>query len=205
MPGEGSITWPAAGRLYSEYETTDRELLVVTQETATFAGGCFWCTEAIFVRLKGVESVTPGYTGGALANPTYEQVCSGRTGHAEAVQIVFDSEVISYEQLLQVFFELHDPTTLNRQGADVGTQYRSAVFYHDDGQKETAERFKAEVESSGHYRDKVVTEIAPYSEFYAAEAYHKDFYERNPTYPYCNVVIDPKITKLYKSFSEMTA
>jgi peptide-methionine (S)-S-oxide reductase len=176
----------------------------VTQETATFAGGCFWCTEAVFRRLKGVETVMPGYTGGELANPTYEQVCSGRTGHAEAVQIVFDNEVISYEQLLEVFFELHDPTTLNRQGADVGTQYRSAIFYHDDAQKEKAERVKAEVDQSGHYQNKLVTEIAPYTEYYAAEEYHKDFYERNPTYPYCNVVIDPKITKLYKSFSEMT-
>jgi len=174
-------------------------------ETATFAGGCFWCTEAVFLRLKGVESVTPGYTGGALPDPTYEQVCSGRTGHAEAVQIVFDPEVISFEQLLDVFFELHDPTTLNRQGADAGTQYRSAVFYHDEAQKETVERVKAAVDASGHYRDKVVTEIAPLTEFYAAEAYHQDFYERNQTYPYCRVVIDPKIQKLYKSFSEITA
>jgi peptide-methionine (S)-S-oxide reductase len=174
-------------------------------ETATFAGGCFWCTEAIFRRLKGVEAVMPGYTGGSISNPTYEQVCSGRTGHAEAVQIVFDPAVMSYQQLLEVFFELHDPTTLNRQGADAGTQYRSAVFYHNDVQQETAERVKAEVEQSGHYRDRLVTEITPSTEFYPAEAYHKDFYERNQTYPYCNVVIDPKITKLYKSFGEIAS
>ena len=174
-------------------------------ETATFAGGCFWCTEAVFERLKGVESVTSGYTGGELANPTYEQVCSGRTGHAEAVQIVFDPAVLSYETLLNVFFELHDPTTLNRQGADAGTQYRSAVFYQDEAQKQTAERVKAEVDASGHYSDKLVTEIAPLTEFYAAETYHQDFYNRNETYPYCQVVIDPKITKLYKNFGELTA
>ncbi|MPZ49211.1 MAG: peptide-methionine (S)-S-oxide reductase MsrA [Dehalococcoidia bacterium] len=174
-------------------------------ETATFAGGCFWCTEAVFQRLKGVESVMPGYTGGAIANPTYDQVCSGRTGHAEAVQVTFDPAVISYETLLNVFFQLHDPTTLNRQGADAGTQYRSAVFYHDEAQKETAERVKAEVDASGHYSDKLVTEISPLTDFYPAEAYHQDFYQRNQTYPYCQVVIDPKITKLYKTFSELTA
>ena len=174
-------------------------------ETATVAGGCFWCTEAFFKRLRGVASVTSGYTGGDVANPSYEQVCSGRTGHAEAVQVEFDPEVISFEQLLEVFFELHDPTTLNRQGADVGTQYRSAVFYHDEEQRETAERVIKAVDASGKHRDKIVTEIAPLSEFYAAEDYHQDFYDRNQGYPYCQVVIDPKITKLYKSFTPLTA
>ena len=171
--------------------------------TATFAGGCFWCTEAVFDRLKGVTDVKPGYIGGNLPNPTYEAVCTGRTGHAEAIQINFDPDVISYEQLLDVFFHLHDPTTLNRQGADVGTQYRSAVFYHDDEQRAAAERAKAEVEASGAYRDKVVTEIVPASDFYEAEDYHLDFYERNQTYPYCQAVIDPKIQKLLKSYSEI--
>jgi peptide-methionine (S)-S-oxide reductase len=174
-------------------------------ETATFAGGCFWCTEAVFQRLRGVQSVTPGYTGGAKLNPTYEEVCTGYTGHAEAVQVVFDAEVISYEQLLEVFFHLHDPTTLNRQGADIGTQYRSAVFYHDEAQRETAERVKRDVDASGAYDDKIVTEITPAGEFYPAEDYHLDFYERNRTYPYCRAVIDPKITKLFKSYSEMLA
>ena len=174
-------------------------------EAATFAGGCFWCTEAVFRRLKGVQSVTPGYSGGDVPNPTYEHVCSGRTGHAEAVQIVFEPNVISYEQLLDVFFHLHDPTTLNRQGADVGTQYRSAIFYHNEQQKETAERARDEIERSGAYKDRVVTEIRPYSEFYAAEDYHQEFYERNQSYPYCRAVIDPKIEKLYKSYSEIAS
>jgi peptide-methionine (S)-S-oxide reductase len=174
-------------------------------ETATFAGGCFWCTEAVFLKLRGVESVVSGYTGGAKPNPTYDEVCSGRTGHAEAIQIKFDPSVISYEQLLQVFFELHDPTTLNSQGPDHGTQYRSAIFFEDEAQKETAERVRDEVNKSGMYRNPVVTEITPASEFYAAEEYHQDFYERNREYDYCRVMIDPKITKLYKNFSELTA
>jgi peptide-methionine (S)-S-oxide reductase len=173
--------------------------------TATFAGGCFWCTEAVFDRLKGVSEVKPGYIGGNLPNPTYEAVCSGRTGHAEAIQVSFDPDVISYEQLLDVFFHLHDPTTLNRQGADVGTQYRSAIFYHDDEQREVAEKAKAEVDASGAYRDKVVTEIVPASDFYEAEDYHRDFYERNRTYPYCQAVIDPKVQKLFRSYSEILA
>ena len=174
-------------------------------ETATFAGGCFWCTEAVFLKLRGVESVVSGYTGGAKPNPTYEEVCSGRTGHAEAIQVNFDPSVISYEQLLKVFFELHDPTTLNRQGVDQGTQYRSAIFYHDEAQKETAERVKDEAGRSGMYPDPIVTEITSAAEFYPAEDYHQDFYERNREYGYCRVVIDPKITKLYKNFSELTA
>ena len=171
--------------------------------TATFAGGCFWCTEAVFQRLKGVSDVKPGYIGGNLPNPTYEAVCSGRTGHAEAIQLSFDPDVISYEQLLEVFFHLHDPTTLNRQGGDAGTQYRSAVFYHNDEQRDMAERVKAEVEAAGVYRDKLVTEIVPAGEFYEAEDYHLDFYRRNQTYPYCQAVIDPKMQKLFKSYSEM--
>jgi peptide-methionine (S)-S-oxide reductase len=172
--------------------------------TATFANGCFWCTEAVFQRLKGVESVTSGYTGGSVPNPTYDQVCTGRTGHAEAIQVSFDPDVISYEQLLQVFFQTHDPTTLNRQGADVGTQYRSAIYYHDEEQRRTAERVRDETGASGLYQDPIVTEITPAGEFYPAEAYHDDFYSRNRDYPYCRVVIDPKIQKLYKSFSEIT-
>jgi peptide-methionine (S)-S-oxide reductase len=171
-------------------------------ETATVAGGCFWCTEAVFKRLKGVESVVPGYTGGARPNPTYEEVCSGRTGHAEAVQVHFDPAVISYEDLLHVFFKLHDPTTLNRQGNDVGTQYRSAVFYHDDAQRETAERVVREVNDSKLYDDPVVTELSPFTEYYPAEDYHLDFYDSNRSYPYCRVIIDPKIQKLYKEFAE---
>ena len=169
---------------------------------ATVAGGCFWCTEAVFKRLRGVNAVLSGYTGGTVANPTYEQVCSGRTGHAEAVQIDFDPSEISYEDLLHVFFKLHDPTTLNRQGGDVGTQYRSAVFYHDEEQREIAERVKREVDASKMYDDPVVTEITPAGEYYPAEDYHLDFYDQNRSYPYCRVIIDPKVEKLYKEFGE---
>ena len=171
---------------------------------ATLANGCFWCTEAVMRRLKGVESVVSGYTGGRVPNPSYEDVCTGQTGHAEAVQISFDPEVVSFETLLNVFFETHDPTTLNRQGADVGTQYRSAIFYHDEAQKETAERVVRELDSSKHYQDPVVTEITPFDVFYPAEDYHTGFYERNRTYPYCRVIIDPKVQKLYKEFAPIS-
>jgi peptide-methionine (S)-S-oxide reductase len=174
------------------------------KETATLASGCFWCTEAVFRRLRGVESAIPGYTGGQVPNPTYEAVCRGTTGHAEAVQIVFDPDVISYRTLLDVFFALHDPTTLNRQGEDVGTQYRSAVYYHDDAQKKAADEAIAAVNASGHYPDRVVTEVTPAVEFYPAEQYHMDYYERNRNFnPYCMVVIDPKIRKLYKDYASL--
>lgn len=169
---------------------------------ATLAGGCFWCTEAVFQRLRGVESVLSGYTGGQVENPTYEQVCTGRTGHAEAIQVTFDPSVISYAELVEVFFHLHDPTTLNRQGADVGTQYRSAIYYHDEEQKQTAERVRDEIEASKAYDDPIVTEITPAVTFYPAEDYHLDFYNRNQGYPYCSVVIDPKVRKLMREYSE---
>lgn len=171
-------------------------------ETATLAGGCFWCTEAIFKRLKGVESVTSGYSGGNVENPTYEQVCSGTTGHAEAIQIKFDPKIISFYKLLYVFFKLHNPTTLNQQGNDIGTQYRSAIFYHSKKQKLTAEKVKKEIEKSEMYKDPIVTEIAPFKNFYEAEGYHKNYYDRNSQAPYCQYVIDPKIQKLYKEFKE---
>jgi peptide-methionine (S)-S-oxide reductase len=170
-------------------------------ETATLAGGCFWCTEAVFQRLRGVASAVPGYTGGSVIDPTYRQVCTGATGHAEAVQIEFDPDVISFAQLLEVFFKLHDPTTLNQQGADFGTQYRSAIFYHDATQKETAERVRDEVNASGEHAEPIVTEITPITRFYRAEDYHEDFYNRNPDSGYCRVVIDPKIQKLQKEFA----
>lgn len=171
-------------------------------QQATLAGGCFWCTEAIFKRLKGVESVFPGYTGGTTENPTYEEVCSGKTGHAESIQITFDPKTISFETLLEVFFKLHNPTTLNQQENDMGTQYRSAIFYHGDKQKEIAEKIKEETEKSGMYKDKIVTEIVPFTKFYEAESYHKDYYFKNQSAPYCQYVIDPKIQKLYKEFKE---
>jgi len=166
------------------------------QEVATLAGGCFWCLEAVFQRLRGVVSVESGYTGGHVENPTYRQVCTGTTGHAEAVRITFDPEVISYRDLLDVFFEIHDPTTLNRQGADVGPQYRSAIFYHSEEQRATAESVIAELQAE-RYRDRpIVTEVVAAGEFYLAEPEHQDYYRRNPEAPYCRIVIAPKLAKL---------
>lgn len=170
-------------------------------EIATVAGGCFWCTEAIFNRLKGVQKVTPGYTGGELEAPTYEQVCSGTSGHAEAIEIKYDPRIISYETLLKVFFKLHDPTSLNRQGADMGTQYRSEIFYHDEQQKKMANLVIKKL--SSEYKKPIVTRLSKVSKFYPAEEYHKDFYNRNRDNGYCQIVIDPKITKLYKEFKEV--
>jgi peptide-methionine (S)-S-oxide reductase len=174
-------------------------------EIATLAGGCFWCTEAVIQKLRGVDKVVPGYTGGHVPNPTYQDVCTGTTGHAEAIQVHFDPDTISYQQLLEVFFALHDPTTLNRQDADVGPQYRSAVYYHDEAQKQTVERVIDEVNASGMYPNPVVTEVAPAAEYYVAENYHHNFYEDNKSYPYCTVVIDPKVQKLYKNFEPLLA
>jgi len=170
------------------------------REMATLAAGCFWCVETIFGRLKGVEQVVSGYAGGSIANPTYQEVCSGTTGHAEAVQIDFDPDTISFAELLEVFWRTHDPTTLNRQGADVGTQYRSAIFFHDDSQKEVAEQSKREAEAAGLWPDPIVTEIVPFANFYPAEDYHQDYYRLNSFQPYCRLVIDPKIGKLRKEF-----
>ena len=172
-------------------------------DTATFATGCFWCTEAIFQELKGVLKVTSGYSGGDVPNPTYKEVCTGETGHAECVQIVYEPEKISYDELLEVFFEVHDPTSLNRQGADVGTQYRSAVFYHNDEQKEKAEYYKTELNKEGAYNKPIVTEIAPFEKFYPAENYHQEYYDNNKnTNPYCSVVIRPKLEKFEKVFAK---
>ncbi len=172
------------------------------RETATLGAGCFWCVEAVFSNLKGVEQVISGYAGGALAYPTYEQVCTGTTGHAEAVQIVFDAEVISFAEILDVFWRTHDPTTLNRQGYDTGTQYRSVIFHHDEEQKAVAEKSKKEAEDSELWPSPIVTEIVPFTNFYKAEEYHQDYYRDNPGQPYCQVVIDPKIRKLRKEFGD---
>jgi peptide-methionine (S)-S-oxide reductase len=169
-------------------------------ELATFGSGCFWCSEAVFQQLKGVKSVKSGYAGGTTENPTYEQVCTGRTGHAEVIQVEFDPSVISYEELLEVFFETHNPTTLNRQGNDVGTQYRSIILYHSDEQKEIAERMKKRFDESGKWKNPIVTEIKAITEFYVAEDYHQDYYKRNTSQPYCRVVISPKLQKFEKSF-----
>ena len=171
-------------------------------ETATFANGCFWCTEAIFEELNGVISATSGYTGGQTENPTYKEVCTGTTGHAECLQIVYDPAKITFDELLEVFWETHDPTTLNRQGADAGTQYRSGIFYHNTEQKEKAEKYKVELNKSGAFNNPVVTEITPFNKFYAAENYHQQYYENNNTEPYCRLVIRPKLDKFRKVFKD---
>ena len=170
-------------------------------EIATLANGCFWCTEAIFSRIKGIKSVIPGYSGGKTSNPSYEQVCTGITGHAETIHIEYDPKIISFEKILDIFWHTHDPTTLNRQGNDVGTQYRSAIFYHNENQKNIAEKLKKELEKEGIFKNPIVTEIIPFSNFYRAEDYHKEYYENNRNAPYCSFVIDPKIQKLLQKYS----
>ena len=171
-----------------------------TSEVATLGGGCFWCLEAVFNDLKGVVSVVSGYMGGRLANPTYEQVCGGDSGHAEVVQVTFDPSVVSFKEVLQVFFVIHDPTTLNRQGNDVGTQYRSVVFYHSPEQQAAAEQVIAELTRKRIYRDRIVTELAPALTFYPAEEYHQEYFARNPSQPYCQFVVAPKVAKFRKEF-----
>ncbi|ADJ15619.1 peptide-methionine (S)-S-oxide reductase MsrA [Halalkalicoccus jeotgali] len=170
------------------------------ESVATVAGGCFWCIEAVFEELDGVVDVTSGYCGGHVEEPTYEAVCSGETGHAEAVRLTYDDDRLSYPKLLEVFFTVHDPTTLNRQGPDVGSQYRSAIFYHDERQREIAESFVADLEQSGAYEDPIVTEIEPLETFYEAEPGHQDYYENNPENRYCTVTIEPKLAKLRERF-----
>jgi peptide-methionine (S)-S-oxide reductase len=169
-------------------------------EIATLANGCFWCSEAIFKRLKGVESVLPGYAGGTVKNPSYDEVCMENTGHAESIQVKFDPKILSFEKILNIFWHTHNPTTLNRQGNDIGTQYRSAIFFHDDKQKEIAEKSKKDLEQSGLYKDRIVTEITPFKNFYIAEDYHKNYYDKHQEAPYCNFVIDPKIHKLLQQY-----
>lgn len=171
-------------------------------ETATLAGGCFWCLEPVFAELQGVISVEPGYTGGSRPNPTYHQVTTGTTGHAEAVQITFDPRLISFRDLLEVFFTIHDPTTLNRQGADVGPQYRSAVFYHSPEQKEIAEAVIRDVDAAAVWDRPIVTELAPFDTFYPAEEEHRRYFRRHPEQPYCQIVIEPKVTKFRERFRE---
>jgi len=171
-------------------------------EQATLGGGCFWCLEPIYDALKGVTDVVSGYAGGDVPNPSYELVCTGRTGHAEVVQITFDPAVISYRELLEVFFTVHDPTTLNRQGADVGTQYRSVIFYHSPEQRAIAEEVIADVARQGWYSDPLVTQLAPYETFYPAEDYHQQYFERNPFQGYCRVVIAPKVAKFRQKYLE---
>ncbi len=171
-------------------------------ETATLGGGCFWCLEAVYEQLKGMIQLESGYAGGAVPNPTYEQVCTGRTGHAEVVQVTFDPSELAYEQLLEVFFTIHDPTTLNRQGADVGTQYRSVIFTHDDDQRAAAESVITRFEAEGIWDDPIVTQVAPLDAFYKAEDYHQEYYRRNQGQPYCQVVIAPKVAKFRRRYAD---
>ncbi len=170
---------------------------------ATFAGGCFWCTEAVYKEIKGVKEVTSGYIGGKNPNPTYKQVCTGLTGHAEAVEIEYDPDLVPYEKLLEVFFATHDPTTLNRQGADVGTQYRSGVFYHDDDQKQIAEKVIERLNVARVFPQRIVTEVTEASTFYPAEDYHQDYFENNPFQPYCQAAVSPKVAKVRKVFKDL--
>jgi peptide-methionine (S)-S-oxide reductase len=171
-------------------------------DTATFGSGCFWCTEAIFERVNGVVEVVSGYAGGQVDNPTYEEVCTGSTGHAECTQITFNPAIITYDELLEIFWKTHDPTTLNRQGNDVGTQYRSVIFYHNDEQKQKAEYYKKKLEEEKIWKDPIVTEISPLPKFYIAEKYHQDYYENNPYQGYCAFVITPKVEKFEKVFKD---
>ncbi|MFH1121162.1 MAG: peptide-methionine (S)-S-oxide reductase MsrA [Bacteroidota bacterium] len=189
---------PAAEKIITDMNLTENTVT----DTATFGAGCFWCTEAIFLQLKGVLKVESGYSGGARPNPTYEQVSSGATGHAEVTQIVFNPEIISFKELLEVFWKTHDPTTPNRQGADVGTQYRSVIFYHNDAQKEMAEFYKKELNTSGSWEDPIVTEISALNAFYKAEDYHQNYYNNNKRAPYCTFVIGPKLEKFEKVFGK---
>jgi peptide-methionine (S)-S-oxide reductase len=175
---------------------------VVTQEVATLAGGCFWCLEAVFDQVQGVLHVESGYSGGTTRNPTYQEVCTGRTGHAEVVQVTFDPRQITFRELLEIFFTIHDPTTLNRQGADVGTQYRSAIFYHTPEQRQTAEQVIAELTAERLYDAPIVTEVAPFSGFYEAEPYHQEYFANNPNQPYCRAVVAPKVAKFRAKFRE---
>jgi len=170
------------------------------REAATLAGGCFWCLEAVFDQLKGVNAVESGYIGGRTADPSYEQVCSGETGHAEAVRVTFDPKVVSYRDLLKVFFTIHDPTTLNRQGSDVGTQYRSAIFYHSPEQKRAADETISELSAEKIFDRPIVTQIAPAGAFYPAEEYHQEYFQRNPDQPYCQFVVAPKVGKFRKHY-----
>ena len=187
------------------FQSPEREFNMTVNaqyDTATFGEGCFWCTEAVFERLKGVKSVESGYSGGSVDNPSYDEVSTGRTGHAEVTQIIFDPSVISFRELLEVFWSTHDPTTLNRQGADVGTQYRSVIFYHNEEQKRLAEKYKEELEKAEIYSDPIVTEISPFKAFYKAENYHQNYYDNNKQQPYCSLVITPKVEKFKKVFAD---
>jgi peptide-methionine (S)-S-oxide reductase len=192
----------SASKKITPFMATNESMNSTGLDTATFGNGCFWCTEAVFQDLKGVMKVTSGYSGGTVKNPSYREVCTGSTGHAECLQIIYDPKVLSYDELLEVFWKTHDPTTLNRQGNDEGTQYRSVVFYHNEKQKELAEKYKKELNASGAYSNPIVTEITPYTVFYKAEDYHQEYFNLHGEEPYCQFVIQPKVEKFRKVFKE---
>ena len=192
------IALSTAGLSFSQ---PNEKKMSANSEVATFGAGCFWCTEAVFLNVKGVSKVESGYSGGKVKNPSYQEVCKGQTGHAEVTQITFDPSVISFEGMLEVFWNTHDPTTLNRQGADEGTQYRSVVFYHSEEQKKVAEAYKKQLEASHVFKSPIVTEISPFSTFYGAEDYHQNYYALNPDQGYCQYVIRPKVEKFKKQFA----
>lgn len=204
------VTMLFAGISCGQKKSTEKSTAMNTNSTtwntgqalATFGSGCFWCTEAIFQRVEGVTKVASGYAGGHVKNPTYKEVCSGLTGHAEVIQLTYDPGKISYEELLEIFWQTHDPTTLNRQGADAGTQYRSVIFYHTDEQRKLATEYKKKLDESGAFDDPIVTEISPIKEYYPAEDYHQNYYNLNGSAPYCSYVIQPKIDKFKKVFKE---
>jgi peptide-methionine (S)-S-oxide reductase len=199
----GGMAWAGCNQagVQSQVVNTKMGNWNMQTDTATFGSGCFWCTEAVFQEVKGILKVTSGYSGGHVANPTYDQVCSKTTGHAEVVQVIFDPAVISFDELLEVFWKTHDPTTPNRQGNDVGPQYRSIIFYHSQEQHTKAEQYKKELDKSGAFDAPIVTEIKAYASFYPAENYHQNFYSNNPTYGYCSYVIKPKLDKFKKVFA----
>ncbi len=199
-----SVSERAADIIKTENTMTEKEN-IKRFEHATFGGGCFWCIEAVFSKVRGVESATSGFAGGHVANPTYEQVITGATGHAEVVKVVFDPEVVSYLQLLEIFFTVHDPTTLNRQGADVGTHYRSAIFYHNDDQRIAAEKVIERLNGEKIWDNPIVTEVTPLEQFYAASEYHQNYFKKNPNQGYCQMVIRPKVEKFKRMFEEMLA
>jgi peptide-methionine (S)-S-oxide reductase len=200
LAGTLAVALALAGGFTMADEATARKLA-----KATLAGGCFWCTEAVYAQIKGVKSVTSGYIGGEVPNPTYKDVCTGLTGHAEAVEIEYDPAVVPFEKLLEVFFATHDPTTKNRQGADVGTQYRSGVFYHDDEQKRVAEEVIKQLDAAHAFPAPIVTEVTRATTFYPAEAYHQDYFANNPRQPYCQAVVAPKVDKVRKVFKDLLA
>lgn len=197
-PGDDVVIKLTGGKLEIMNQTNDRTSK--DTQVATLGGGCFWCLEPLYADLQGVKDVVVGYSGGSVPDPSYEQVCTGRTGHAEVVQVTFDPETVSYREILEVFFAIHDPTTPNRQGADVGPQYRSAIFYHDDDQRRVAEEVIQELEEEDIWGKPIVTEVSPIKEFYEAEEYHQEYYQKNPNQGYCRVVIAPKVSKFRQKY-----